>query len=81
MVFSSLTFLYAFLPAVLLVYWLAPKGLKNMILLIASLLFYAWGEPVYITIILFSSLVDYSHGLPIEKYRQHPWLPKLILLS
>ncbi|NLY54185.1 MAG: MBOAT family protein [Firmicutes bacterium] len=81
MVFSSLTFLYVFLPVVLLVYWLAPKGLKNMILLIASLLFYAWGEPVYITIMLFSSLVDYSHGLLIEKYRQHPWLPKLILLS
>lgn len=81
MVFSSLTFLYAFLPTVLLLYLLCPRPYRNLILLCASLFFYAWGEPVYILIMLFSSLTDYTHGIVIDKYRHRPLLPKLALAS
>ena len=54
MVFSSMTFLFAFLPVVVLVYMLSPKQMKNAILLIASLFFYAWGEPRNILLIALS---------------------------
>ncbi|MTI66755.1 MAG: MBOAT family protein [Firmicutes bacterium] len=69
MVFSSLVFLFNFLPITLLFYYIAPNKFKNIILLIASLIFYAWGEPIYIFLMIFSSIVDYIHGLIIEKYR------------
>ncbi|MTI69276.1 MAG: MBOAT family protein [Firmicutes bacterium] len=69
MVFSSLVFLFNFLPITLLFYYISPDKYKNIILLIASLIFYAWGEPVYIFLMIFSSIVDYIHGLIIEKYR------------
>lgn len=68
MVFSSLTFLFAFLPVVLLIYYVSPRKLKNAVLLVASLFFYAWGEPVYIGIMLVSSMVDYIAGRIIAKY-------------
>ena len=54
MLFSSLVFLFTFLPITLLVYYLVPRKVKNVVLLIASLIFYAWGEPVYVLIMLFS---------------------------
>lgn len=69
MVFSSITFLFYFLPLTLLLYFIFPNKLKNFTLLALSLLFYAWGEPKYIFIMLFSCVVDYSHALIIEKYR------------
>ena len=69
MVFSSLTFLLGFLPLVLIVYFAAPKALKNTILFIFSLLFYAWGEPVYVGLMIFSTLLDYTCGRVAEKYR------------
>lgn len=59
MVFSSLTFLFVFLPIILIVYYLSPKKIKNTILFIGSLIFYAWGEPVYIMIMIFSTVFDY----------------------
>jgi alginate O-acetyltransferase complex protein AlgI len=62
MVFSSFLFLFRFLPAVLLVYYVAPRRFRNFILLAASLFFYAWGEPVYVVLLLFSSLLDYTMG-------------------
>lgn len=62
MVFSSLLFLFRFLPLVLLVYYMAPRKLRNLVLFLSSLVFYAWGEPVYVVLILFSSLVDYVAG-------------------
>ncbi len=62
MVFSSLIFLFRFLPIVLLFYFLVPKALRNLILLIASLFFYAWGEPIYIFIMLTSILGNYLLG-------------------
>ncbi|HJD23683.1 MAG TPA: MBOAT family protein [Firmicutes bacterium] len=67
MVFSSLLFLFYFLAAVLLVYFLLPKKLKNAWLLISSLFFYAWGEPVYVIIMILVIVVDYVLGLLIEK--------------
>lgn len=69
MVFSSTVFIFFFLPAVLLVYFFAPKGLKNLVLFIFSLIFYFWSEPVYILIMLFSTVFDYSNGLLIERFR------------
>lgn len=68
MVFSSLLFLFQFLPAVLIAYLLAPKKLKNGLLFLASLIFYAWGEPVYVSLLLFSTLVDYVHGRLVHKF-------------
>ena len=69
MVFSSLTFLFAFLPGVLLVYYLAPRAAKNAVLFGCSLVFYAWGEPVYVALMLWSTALDYTCGLLTEKYR------------
>ncbi len=62
MVFSSLIFLCYFLPAVAILYYACPARYRNVILLIASLFFYAWGEPVYIAIMLFSTVFDYING-------------------
>lgn len=69
MLFSSITFLYIFLPILLICYFLVPYRIKNYILLSASLIFYAWGEPVYIVIMLISILLGYVYGILIEKYR------------
>ena len=71
MVFSSLTFLFAYLPLTLLVYFVSPLRWRNLVLLVVSLIFYGWGEPVYITIMVLSILIDYSHGLLVEKYRHN----------
>lgn len=62
MVFSSLLFLFRFLPVMLLLYFAVPKRFRNGVLFIGSLLFYGWGEPVYISLLLFSTAVDYVHG-------------------
>ena len=71
MIFSSLTFLFAYLPLTLAVYFLAPLRWRNLVLLLVSLFFYGWGEPIYITIMFLSILIDYSHGLLVEKYRDN----------
>ena len=63
MVFSSLIFLFVFLPAVLLSYYITPRRYRNVILFAASLFFYAWGEPVYILLMLFSTAANYTLGL------------------
>ena len=70
MVFSSVVFLFRYLPLVLLLYFAVPKCAKNFILFIVSLIFYAWGEPVYVVLMLFSTVVDYTHGLLIDKYKK-----------
>lgn len=69
MVFSSLTFLLFYLPAVLAVYYLAPAKLKNLVLFVFSLLFYAWGEPIYVGLMIFSTVLDYCCGRAAEAYR------------
>ncbi|MCR5785228.1 MAG: MBOAT family protein [Eubacterium sp.] len=66
MVFSSLVFLNMFLPIVLLLYFAVPAKARNFVLLLASLFFYAWGEPAYIAIMIFSSVFDYCNGRAIE---------------
>ena len=67
MVFSSIPFLYYFLPAVIVCYFLAPKGLKNTVLLLFSLVFYAWGEPKYVLLMAGTILAFYLCGLAIGK--------------
>ena len=72
MLFSSIPFLYWFLPCVLLVYFLAPRRLKNTVLLLASLVFYGWGEPRYLLVMLASIVQGYVFGLLIGKLRGRP---------
>ena len=67
MVFSSIIFIFAFLPITLLLYYIAPEILKNPVLLIFSLIFYAWGEPVYAVLMIFSIVFNYVMGLDIEE--------------
>lgn len=81
MVFSSLLFLFLFLPAVLLVYYVSPKRLKNLVLLLASLVFYAWGEPVYIVLMLFATIGDYVFGLLLSSPKHSPLRRKLIVAA
>ena len=69
MLFSSIPFLYYFLPAVLLLYFIAPKKLKNTVILISSLFFYAWGEPKYVILMIISITAGYILGLLIEKFK------------
>ena len=69
MVFSSLTFLQCFLPPCLLAYFLVPQKWRNGILFLFSLLFYAWGEPVYVVLMLFSTVLDYTCGQMVERHR------------
>ena len=80
MVFSSIVFILYFFPLVLLFYYLSPNKLRNFTLLVFSLIFYAWGEPIYILIMLFSSISDYIHALIIDKYRG-TFKSKLALIS
>jgi alginate O-acetyltransferase complex protein AlgI len=77
MLFSSITFLYYFLPIVLILYFLTPMPggsarLRNMTLLACSLVFYAWGEPIYVCLMVFQSLAGWFFGLLIERYRGGP---------
>ena len=67
MLFSSIPFLYYFLPAVLIVYFAVPTKLKNLVLLIFSLTFYGWGEPKYVFLMIFSILLFYGCGLAIDR--------------
>ncbi|GGB43321.1 MBOAT family O-acyltransferase [Fictibacillus barbaricus] len=70
MLFSSTVFLFLFLPIVLLAYYICPKKLRNTLLLIVSLFFYAWGEPAFVPIMLFSILMNYTFGLIVDKVRE-----------
>ena len=68
MLFSSVPFLFYFLPAALLLYFAVPRPLKNAVLLLASLFFYAWGEPRYVVLMIFSVLLNYGFGRLVEKF-------------
>lgn len=73
MVFSSLTFLFfGFLPITLIAYYLAPNKLKNIVILISGLVFYAWGEPVYVLAMIASTFIDYTAGRIMAKYDDKP---------
>lgn len=68
MLFSSVPFLFSYLPSVLLLYFVAPRRLKNAVLLLSSLFFYAWGEPRYVVLMVISILLGYVYGLLIERW-------------
>ena len=72
MLFSSIPFLYYFLPVVMILYFLAPKKVKNGFLLIASLIFYGIGEPKYLILIVTAILSGYVFGILIGKYKERP---------
>lgn len=69
MIFSSLLFLFRFLPLVLVLYYVAPVRMRNLILFLFSLVFYAWGEPMYILLMLVSILVSYTGGILVDRYQ------------
>lgn len=79
MLFSSVVFLFLFLPTVIFCYYIPGKKLKNTVLLIFSLFFYAYGEPKYLLVMLFSIVVNYILGLLLDKYRADNTKAKLIL--
>ncbi len=76
MVFSSLTFLFGYLPLTLALYFVTPLRRRNFVLLVTSLFFYGWGEPVYVGIMFLSIFIDYTHGLLVEKYRERDRLAR-----
>ena len=80
MVFSSLTFLYIFLPVTLVIYYIVPKQLRNLFILISGLFFYAWGEPIYVFVLIASTMIDYFAGLVIYKAGDRQALRKLALI-
>ena len=81
MLFSGIPFLYCFLPAVVLVYFLVPRNLKNAVLLLFSLLFYAWGEPKYVFLMIATIGVFYGCGLAIGKASTQRWKKLWLILS
>ena len=81
MVFSSLVFLFRFLPIALVVYFLTPRFLKNGVLFVISLIFYAWGEPRYIVVMLISVIADYIISNIMEKKEDEKVRKGLLLLS
>ncbi|MBQ8504472.1 MAG: MBOAT family protein [Clostridia bacterium] len=81
MVFSSLPFLYVFLPLTLAVYFIAPKKLKNTVLLIFSFAFYWWGEPKYAVLMLVTITFCYFAGRIIERIRETRWTKPLLIFS
>lgn len=81
LVFSSLIFIFLFLPVVLFIYYSSPTiSLKNWVLIISSIIFYAWGEPIWVLLLLASATLDYFNGLWITKYRGN-WKAKLGIVS
>lgn len=67
MVFNSIFFIFCFLPVFMLIYYLVPGKLRNLLLFLGSLIFYAWGEPVYVILMLFSSVFNYYMGTELER--------------
>ena len=81
MIFSSLPFLFFYLVACMLVYRLAPLKLRNLVLLVFSLFFYGWGEPVYILIMFTSIAIDYTHGMLVERWRDNDKRARAVVAS
>ena len=80
MVFSSLTFLFIYFPITLVVMKLSPLKYRNFCLLVLSLLFYSYGEPKYIIIMLVSCIVDYFNGYMVDKYRDNKRIAKRFVI-
>lgn len=79
MVFSTSIFLYLFLPLTLIIYYISPKKCKNLIILLSGLLFYSWGEPIYVIVMLISTMIDYCAGLVMNRFDGRK-LPRRICL-
>lgn len=81
MLFSSLTFLFGFLPILLFIYFVVPnRKAKNLILLVFSLCFYAWGEPKYILLMLVTTLISFILGLGIDYFREKRAIKRFLLV-
>ena len=81
MVFSSILFMFIYLPVVLALYYLSPLKWRCIVLFVVNLIFYGWGEPIYVSLMIFSTVVDYVHGMLVEKYRANDKLARKIVLS
>ena len=81
MLFSSIPFLYYFLPGVLILYFISPKKLKNTALLLLSLVFYGWGEPKYVVLMIASIIIGYISGLLIEAFNKKKTAKVVVALS
>lgn len=81
MVFSKPIFLFGFLPIVLLLYFIAPRRLRNTVLFVASLIFYAWGEPKLVLLMIATIVVDYCAGLMIERFSEKKKASRAILVA
>ncbi len=81
MVFSSILFLFRFLPIAFLIYYITPRKLKNFALMVLSLVFYAWGEPKYLPIMFYSIILDYSCGMGIKCFADSKALKRVFLLA
>ena len=81
MVFSSITFLFYFLPIVLAIYYITPNKLKNLVLLVASFIFYFFGEPTYVLLMAFSILSTYIFGRLIDKYKDTEYAKAWLILA
>ncbi|OIK16327.1 membrane-bound O-acyltransferase family protein [Bacillus sp. MUM 116] len=79
MLFTSTVFLFLYLPIVLTLYYIVPRKLKNTLLLVASLFFYAWGEPKFLLILIFFILINYIFAILVDKYRDHTVRVKWLL--
>lgn len=83
MLFSSMIFLFVFMPLVMAVYFLSKKEIRNYVLLIASIIFYAWGEPRYLAIMIITILVNYAGAILLDKHyssRQRLWIVSLTIV-
>ena len=80
MLFSSLTFLFCFLPAVIVGYYVCPRKLRNFFLLLASIFFYAWGEPKYLPIIFTTITISYIGAIVVERFKYKKLLLSLFVI-
>ena len=80
MVFSSVIFLFAFLPLTIGLYYAVPKKFRNLVLLIANIVFYAWGEPVLILVMAFTTLINYVGALLIERFEGRRKLQRFYMI-
>ncbi len=80
MVFSSIIFLFRFLPIAFLIYYLCPVKYRNLALFIMSLFFYSWGEPRYFPIMIYSTILDFSCGQGIKRFKDNPKMKRLFLI-
>ena len=80
MVFSSAEFLFLYFPVALLVYFICPKKVRNIWLLVVSLIFYGWGEAKLVALMVFTIIIDYIFGYLVDRYRENKKRSKLFLI-